>query len=319
MMNLKISLLSLLLLLSPSFGGATSPTPSSAPSTSGTAECKDGTDMFQRKETGNMKDCSWLIKRNTNGRCKLDVFHDGEYKPIRGLCPKTCGVCGDGGSNENIQEELVALQESNRKQDEKIKQLEELVTYHEEAIKELQGPPTMAPTTFGYGCYTSESCFCDDKTCNAEGCVGEGFVWISPQTSPRGCGLDTRCTEEQLANCKATGASTVSPTNPSDAPASAVVYVCSADCGTVPQKVTDPTFTEGLGEAGEVIIDGGDACQGPCFVPSVSNDELVLVEGQLSIINLMSKSMTQEEIVQYAQDNIDGNVSEDRPPATSVP
>jgi len=170
-----------------------------------------------------MKDCSWLIKRNTNGRCKLDVFHDGEYKPIRGLCPKTCGVCGDGGSNENIQEELVELQESNRKQDEKIKQLEELVTYHEEAIKKLQGPPTMAPaehtsspssapTTFGYGCYSTGSCTCDDKTCNAEGCAGEGYYWISPQTSARGCGLETRCTDEQLANCKATGAPTVSPT-----------------------------------------------------------------------------------------------------------
>ena len=151
-------------------------------------------------------------------------------------------------------------------------------------------PPTMspssAPTTFGYGCYSNMSCFCDDKTCNAEGCDGEGFVWISPQTSSRGCGLDSRCTDEQLANCKATGAPTVSPTEsfvptisnyPTQAPTPNFVTLTLTG-SAISNQGNVTLFTEAYLEA---IDDVGPSGSGQPYTGTCTKVSLLPTGGQL--------------------------------------
>ena len=140
-------------------------------------------------------------------------------------------------------------------------------------------------------------------------------------------------TPAPVAPTPAPVAPTMAPVQPTRAPTNAptqkvvsvVLFVCSDSCGAVASEVTDPSFLDGLGDGSKAEIVGGDVCQGPCLVSStgrrLQDDGSVddFVEGELSIINLVSTSQTKDELLLYAQDNIDGAVSEDKPPSAAAP
>jgi len=140
-------------------------------------------------------------------------------------------------------------------------------------------------------------------------------------------------TPAPVAPTPAPVAPTMAPVQPTRAPTNAptqkvvsvVLFVCSDSCGAVASEVTDPSFLDGLGDGSKAEIVGGDVCQGPCLVSSTGRrlqDDGSLddfVEGELSIINLVSTSQTKDELLLYAQDNIDGAVSEDKPPSAAAP
>ena len=131
-------------------------------------------------------------------------------------------------------------------------------------------------------------------------------------------------TPAPVAPTPAPVAPTRAPTNPPTNPVSSVVvFICAPDCGATAADITEPSFTDGLGPEGEAVIAGGDACQGTCVIgPGRRLQDCTqgdCTTGQLTILNLVSYEIDADGLVQYAEDNLNGQVTVDKPPVPLPP
>ena len=110
---------------------------------------------------------------------------------------------------------------------------------------------------------------------------------------------------------------TRAPTNsPTAGFTSAVIFVCSDDCGAVAADVTQADFVDALGPNGEAIIAGGNACGQVCN-PGPGRRQLQTAPtgvSQLTILNLVSFDLDEQELLQLCIDNLPGTSSLTAPP-----
>ena len=112
---------------------------------------------------------------------------------------------------------------------------------------------------------------------------------------------------------------TRAPTNsPTPGVNSAVIFVCSAECGAVAADVTQQDFLDALGPGGEAQIAGGTACGDVCNPgPAPIRRKLQTVDpgiNQLTILNLVSFTLTDAEMLQLCKDELPGTSSLTAPP-----
>jgi len=109
---------------------------------------------------------------------------------------------------------------------------------------------------------------------------------------------------------------TRAPTNsPTPGVNSAVIFVCSAECGAVAADVTQQDFLDALGPGGEAQIAGGTACGDVCNPgPGRRLQTAPTGVSQLTILNLVSFTLTDAEMLQLCKDELPGTSSLTAPP-----
>ena len=88
---------------------------------------------------------------------------------------------------------------------------------------------------------------------------------------------------------------------------SVIIYVCSDNCEGIADDITQSSLLDQLGPRGEAMIVGGDACGQTCN-PGQRNLESA-APNRLTIINIVSTILNEDEILELCQSTLPGTVS----------